>query len=191
MKKIYKWGKVMMIFLCIIIFLFLVTRSEREGGKYFHPSQEYNQNSDENSDENPLLLDSNQNIKNESEDIIKNSILNIKIKEKILKVEVADTPFLQEKGLSGRENLNENEGMLFVFNFLDKHGFWMKDMNFPIDIIWLDEEMKIVWIEKNVAPLSYPKIFSPKSDAKYVLEVVSGFSQKSNLQTGDLIEFLP
>ena len=107
-----------------------------------------------------------------------------------VKVEIADTPLLQEKGLSGIESLKEDEGMLFIFENPSLQSFWMKDMRFPIDIIWFDEQMKIVWIEKNLSRSSYPSTFSPDKNSKYVLEVIAGFSTKNNLKIGDSMRFL-
>jgi len=92
-------------------------------------------------------------------------------------------------GLSGRENLDENEGMIFVFDIPGRYNFWMKDMNFPLDIIWLDESKKIIYIEENLSPDSYPESFGPEGDAIYVLEVVSGFADKYGLETGDSVDF--
>lgn len=60
--------------------------------------------------------------------------------------------------------------MLFVFPEAGLHRFWMKDMNFPIDIYWLGKNYEVVDVAKNVPPESYPKTFSPKSPANYVLE---------------------
>ena len=115
-----------------------------------------------------------------------------------IKVETVSTPEMQEKGLSGKNILKENEGMLFVFNHQDKYSFWMKDMNFPIDIIWLapplagqGEGLQVVYIKKDAKPESFPEIFKPNRNSKYVLEVVSGFSEKNNLKVGDNAEFLP
>ena len=102
-----------------------------------------------------------------------------------IRVDVVRTQADQNKGLSGRRSLNENEGMLFVFENPGPHPFWMKDMNFPIDIIWFDGEGKIVYIKKNAEPGSYPDIFDPGRDASYVLEVASGFSDTNNLELGD------
>ena len=62
-------------------------------------------------------------------------------------------------------------------------------MNFPIDIIWIGEDMKVVYIKKNAQPISYPESYSPTIDAKYVLEVVANFSDKNNLKEGDSVEF--
>ncbi len=116
----------------------------------------------------------------------------VKITEQSIKVDLALTNTEQEQGLSGRSALKENEGMLFIFPKSGNYPFWMKDMNFPIDIIWIDEYKKVVFIEKNVLPESYPEIYGPsvyEQDAKYVLEIVSGFSAKHNLQVGDRVEF--
>ena len=115
----------------------------------------------------------------------------IEIAGKTIKVEIADTSILQEKGLSGRKVLQEDEGMLFVFENLGKYSFWMKEMNFPIDIIWIGENFKIIYIKKSALPKSYPETFSPNENAKYVLEVLAGFSEKNNLQVGDSVKFLP
>lgn len=114
----------------------------------------------------------------------------LKVADISLKVEIVSTPELLQKGLSGREPLKEDEGMFFVFNYSGKHSFWMKDMNFPIDIIWIDKDFKVVYIKENVLPESYPETFSPDQDSLYVLEVVSNFSNKNKLQVGDKVEFV-
>jgi len=105
-----------------------------------------------------------------------------------VRVEIADTPAERELGLSGRERLGEKEGMIFVFDSPGRHAFWMKDMLFPLDIIWLDENLKVIYIKKDARPESYPEIFLPGEDAKYVLEVVTGFADKYNLKEGDEVE---
>ena len=106
-----------------------------------------------------------------------------------LKVEIVSTPEALSKGLSGRNSMGEDEGMLFVFDHPDKYAFWMKDMNFSLDMIWLDQDLKVVYIEKNAKPESYPKTFGPNQNSLYVLEVVSGFSDKHNLKIGDIASF--
>ena len=116
----------------------------------------------------------------------------VKIAGQNIKVDLALTQSEQTQGLSGRLNLNENEGMLFVFTNLGKYPFWMKDMNFPIDIIWLGENMRVVYIKKNASPELYPEPYGPgenDGDAKYVLELVSGFSDKNSLKVGDSVSF--
>ena len=108
-----------------------------------------------------------------------------------IKVDLAITPQEQTRGLSGRVGLKDNEGMLFIFQKPGKNFFWMKEMNFPIDMIWLGDDFKVIYIKKNATPESYPEVFGPTEDTKYVLEVLSGFSEKNNLKTGDLVKFLP
>ncbi|MFA5932014.1 MAG: DUF192 domain-containing protein [Candidatus Paceibacterota bacterium] len=113
----------------------------------------------------------------------------VKIAGQNIKVDLALTSEIQEKGLSGRTELKENEGMLFVFPQPGQYAFWMKDMNFPLDIIWIGEDLKVVYIQKNALPESYPESFSPGKNAKYVLEVSTNFADKNNLKEGDSVEF--
>ncbi len=88
-----------------------------------------------------------------------------------LRVEIAKTSAERIQGLSGRESLADGHGMLFVFPEADYHAMWMKDMNFPIDIIWVSEELIVVSVNNNVTPDSYPRTFRPKEPAKYAIEV--------------------
>ena len=89
-------------------------------------------------------------------------------------VEVADTPELRQKGLSGHEPLAERTGMLFVFDTEDRWGIWMKDMRFSIDIVWADAQGTVVGVVHNATPESYPKVFEPPEPARYVLELPAG-----------------
>ena len=130
-------------------------------------------------------------LKNNSSDKLEiERIHSVKIAGKIIKVELTLTPKEREQGLSGRKELKNDEGMLFVFEQPGKYPFWMRDMNFPIDIVWLGEDLRVVYIKKNASPESYPETFIPKKEAKYVLEIIASFSEKNNLQEGDKVEFL-
>jgi hypothetical protein len=120
-----------------------------------------------------------------------NNIRYVKIAGQTIKVDLALTPETQAQGLSGRKTLKEDEGMLFIFAQPGRYSFWMKDMNFPIDIIWLNENLQVVFIEKNLLPASYPQTFTPLGTSKYVLEVQAGFAEKNNLEDGDSAQFLP
>ena len=129
-------------------------------------------------------------------------VLTTKTGEKIF-IEIASTSEEQEQGLSGKSKLMEfvrdqkirTEGMLFVFSEPRVLNFWMKDMRFDLDIIWLDENLKIVHIAKNAQADSYNKqnpasstIFSNGNNpAKYVLEINSGLSNELNLREGDTL----
>lgn len=55
-----------------------------------------------------------------------------------------------------------------------KHAVWMKDMHYPLDIVWLDKDKKVIYIVKNAPPDSYPEKFVPKKDARYILELPAG-----------------
>lgn len=105
-----------------------------------------------------------------------------------LKVTLANSDRERMTGLSGREGLGEDEGMLFIFENPDFYGIWMKEMKFPIDIAWLDENKKIIYIEKEVKPETYPKVFNPNSRAQFVLEVNAGFFEKNKIKVGDSLE---
>ena len=109
--------------------------------------------------------------------------------EKVLVLELVNTPESRQLGLSGRELLELGSGMLFFFDMSDKHGIWMKDMNFAIDIVWIDENYKIVDIKKNARPESFPEVFVPKTSSKYVLEVNTGFLEKNDIEIGERIFF--
>jgi uncharacterized protein len=122
------------------------------------------------------------------------AIKTVKIGEITLNIIVADTEAKRVQGLSGRDGLEENEGLLFVFETEGYYGFWMKDMKFPIDIAWLDKDRKIIYIEKNVSPETYPKVFYAfKADAPilnlYVLETKANFFEKSKIKIGDVAQF--
>jgi len=117
-----------------------------------------------------------------------------------LNVEVANTDELRNKGLSVRSKMNDDEGMLFIFDKKDTMPtFWMKNMEFPIDILWI-KNGKVVQIHKNVpipakgTPDSKLKIYSPNTPIDYVLEVSGGYCDKNVVLEGltiDLTRALP
>ncbi len=91
----------------------------------------------------------------------------------IVMVEVADGPEERARGLMFREGLGEGEGMLFVFERDGLHPFWMKNMRFPIDIVWLDSDGRVIHLETDVPPCPGPPcpLYTPRVSARYVLEV--------------------
>ena len=109
----------------------------------------------------------------------------IRIADHRIKVMIADEPRQQTQGLSGRTYLAHDEGMLFIFPQTGTYTFWMKDMLFALDMIWIDDNGRIIAIDKTVPPESFPKTFSPPSPIKYVLEVNAGWSNSNNVQIGD------
>ena len=104
-----------------------------------------------------------------------------------LKVEVVRNPQESARGLGGRDSLDENKGMLFVLDEPTFPGFWMKDMRFALDFIWIDEEGKVVGITENVAPETYPEIFTSSVPVLHMLEVNAGWAQDHNISVGDAV----
>ncbi|KKU47580.1 hypothetical protein A3E96_01885 [Candidatus Uhrbacteria bacterium RIFCSPHIGHO2_12_FULL_46_13] len=104
-----------------------------------------------------------------------------------LVVRIADTPAKQNKGLGGQTNLGANEGILFVFTKSDYYSFWMKDMLFPIDIIWIGENGQVMGVTEHVKPDSFPRTYQPPTAARYVLEVQDGWAQRYKIKVGDLV----
>ena len=114
----------------------------------------------------------------------------LRIGELEIPVEIADTPLERSRGLSGRPYLDENRGMLFVFDQPGIHHFWMPEMHFSIDFVWIDAEKRIIGITENVPPLAdaaYPLWYAPPAPARYVLEVNAGFSRRHNIQIDDFV----
>lgn len=111
----------------------------------------------------------------------------LRINELTLTAEIADEPHERTQGLSGRETLADNQGMLFIFPWPTLPPFWMKDMKFPLDLLWINENGIIIEITKNVSPATFPQTFSPPSPILYVLEVNSGWSDKNKIKVGDKI----
>ena len=101
-------------------------------------------------------------------------------------VEIAKTPQQKERGLSGRDFLPENQGMIFVFEKPDFLGFWMKGMKFPLDFVWIKDN-KVVEISENIKPEDFqpPRVLQLKIPVDKVLEVNAGFVKKYGIIIGD------
>jgi len=108
-----------------------------------------------------------------------------------LDVEIVETEEERTRGLMFRESLGTNEGMFFIFPSSEIYPFWMKNTLIPLDIIWIDEDFKIVHIEQAVPCVEDPcPNYTPGEKAKYVLETNVGFTQEHKINTGDVARFL-
>lgn len=108
-----------------------------------------------------------------------------------IQVEIATTSAAVQKGLSGRSLLDADKGMLFIFARPDTYRFWMPDMHFPLDMIWI-QNGTVVDISKNVSNKfnpAAPKFYTPSSPVQYVLEVNAGFSARKHIRIGDAVTF--
>jgi uncharacterized protein len=118
--------------------------------------------------------------------------VNVTVNGVVLLADISATNEQRTKGLSVRDDLAENEAMLFVFSNQAEHRFWMKDMKFPIDIIWIDSDKAVVHIEHNLQPCPSGVLcttYKPNDDSLYVLETVGGFAEKYGIVEGTRVDF--
>jgi len=120
------------------------------------------------------------------------STTRIKFGGVVLSVEIAATPADQQKGLSDRDSMAPDHGMLFVFNSEEMWGFWMKGMRFSLDMIWFDSQKRSVFIEQGLPPCTPQNcpIYTPPVNAMFVLEVNAGFVKAHNVVIGDSFSYL-
>ena len=125
-----------------------------------------------------------------------NQIPSVKMGDTIFEVELAINPAERAKGLSGRNILDKNNGMLFVFNEDSAQEFWMYGMKFPLDIVWISSSCKIIDITYNAEHPENPNsseglvLYSSKLPATYALEINAGEVDLYNINIGGLVEFL-
>jgi uncharacterized membrane protein (UPF0127 family) len=103
-------------------------------------------------------------------------------------IEIADKTETRTQGLMYRNSMKENAGMLFIFDNQEMQNFWMKNTHIPLDILFIDKDMKIVTIQKNTTPFSLDGVPST-APAQYVLELNAGYSDGYKLKVGDYIQF--
>ncbi len=109
----------------------------------------------------------------------------------VVRAEIADTPELRSRGLMFREHLNDAEGMLFVFDYEGRWSFWMKNTLIPLDIIWIDNNFRIIHIEKAVPCVEETCVsYSPSAPARYVVEVNHGYTERNGVGIGDPVSIV-
>jgi uncharacterized membrane protein (UPF0127 family) len=112
------------------------------------------------------------------------------IKNICIKAEIVDSAAARERGLMFRKGLKKDQGMFFIFKEQEIHAFWMKNMRFPLDIIWIDTDKRIVDIKENVPPCRQAcGNVIPLAEARYVLEVNAGFIKRNVIKIGDKLDF--
>jgi len=120
----------------------------------------------------------------------------IKIDGTVLEVQVADTEPRRIRGLMFQDQLPYDQGMIFVFNESGVYSLWMLNMQFSLDMIWFDENGDIVHIEKNIPPCKTPteimacQSIIPSGNAKYILEVSSGFIDQFNITKDSKLDLI-
>ena len=121
----------------------------------------------------------------------------IKVDNKILEVQIADSDSLRVRGLMFQNELSYDEGMLFVFDGSNTRAIWMLNMQFNLDVVWFDENANVVAIEKDVPPCKTTiEVVACRENgvsgdnAKYVLEVTAGFVDKFNITENSKMEII-
>jgi uncharacterized membrane protein (UPF0127 family) len=105
-------------------------------------------------------------------------------------LEIAAEPNKRALGYMFREHVGPNEGMLFIFEVAERHGIWMKNCKVALDIIWLDEQLRVVEIASNRQPCPEQgecSSVAPFRPARFVLEVAGGVTAKEGLEPGDTV----
>lgn len=106
----------------------------------------------------------------------------------MLRVEVADTPAKRSLGLQYRNELGEDQGMLFLFPSEGAQSFWMKNTPLPLDMIFIGSDLKIVGIIRQAVPFSTTSLTVP-APSQFVLEIKGGLSRRKGIEVGDSIRF--
>ena len=121
----------------------------------------------------------------------------VRIDGLVVRAELATTVEERAQGLSGRGSLPEDGGMLFVFPEEQRPAFWMRDMRFPLDFIWISRDYRVAALTENVpppdaglAPEDLPR-YRPDVPVRYVLEVNAGIVREYGVQAGDAVTFDP
>ncbi len=105
------------------------------------------------------------------------------------RLHIADSQIQRELGLSVFERLSPDEGMVFLGMTPGQQSFWMKDMKFDIDILWIASDDKVIYIEHSVSKDSYPRIYSNQegTTSDYVIELPAGSAQRLDIKVGDSV----
>ncbi len=124
---------------------------------------------------------------NDKSGFVKSDVVKVIFDNVWVNSKIADTPEKRAKGLMFHNKLSEREGMLFVYESEGIYKFWMKNVFFPIDIIWIDSNLSVVYVKKNAPPCTTVQcqIYTPPVTAKYVLEVMAYFTEKYEIKVGD------
>jgi len=101
-------------------------------------------------------------------------------------IEIADDHVSRMRGLMFRYSMERDQGMLFIFDFPDIQSFWMQNTFISLDMLFIDDDYRIVHIHENAFPLCEEPIFST-FPVRYVLEILGGVSQKLGIQVGDVV----
>lgn len=116
-----------------------------------------------------------------------NNIAKVQIGDVNYSLELVSTDATRQQGLSGKPNLEPNTGMLFDFKQNGYWQIWMKDMNFAIDILWLNNQKQVVGVKTEALPQNYPESYGAEQQSQYVIELPEGSVNERNIKIGDTL----
>ena len=116
-----------------------------------------------------------------------NNIAKVQIGDVNYSLELVNTDTTRQQGLSGKPNLEPNTGMLFDFKQDGYWQIWMKDMNFAIDILWLNNQKQVVGVKQDALPQNYPESYGAEQQSQYVVELPAGSVNERNIKIGDTL----
>ncbi len=121
--------------------------------------------------------------------LVRASTRSLKVGSHAYHLQVAQTEAAQEKGLGDRDSLQKIKACYLSLADQATRCFWMKDMRFPLDIIWLDSTKTVVHIQPDVVPSTYPETFCPSELAQYVIELNAGQAKRAGITAGQTLSF--
>lgn len=121
--------------------------------------------------------------------VAKSQYRTLHVANKAYRLKVAQTAQSRALGLGNRTSMSNHEGMLFAYQTPVETCFWMKDMLFPIDIIWVNGAHEVVFLQQSISPKTYPKTFCTSTAAPYVIELDAGQAKLSNIRIGTRLSF--
>jgi len=118
------------------------------------------------------------------------STVDLRLGDGLFRASVANNDVDRNKGLSGETKLASNQALLMAYPSESKWGIWMKDMKVPIDVVWLNSDKKVIYIVKNISPdVSTSEVYTPKTSAKYVIELPAGTVDGKAINTESVAVF--
>lgn len=121
--------------------------------------------------------------------LVRSSVSRAQIGSKQYVLDIANSGEERRHGLSNRPQLSDEQGMLFVFPEAGKRCIWMKDMQFSIDVIWLDSQKRVIKVYENMTPDTYPRSFCPTESAQYVIELQASQVHANGIKEGQTVSF--
>jgi uncharacterized membrane protein (UPF0127 family) len=116
-------------------------------------------------------------------------VLSTRAGDQHVKVEIARTPNERARGLMYRQKLEPGRGMIFLFERSEPLKFWMKNTYIPLDMIFISNERKVIYVEENAEPLT-TQSRGPDEDSQFVLEVPGGWARAHGVERGVAVKFV-